>query len=178
MYKRNMLVNYSLFQVQIILWWYSTLPDYLLSQKVWFLFPGMICPIQCLSALDIKFWRSLLFLWPQLLTKAICEILELLAELIEFIISQQTSCDLELLQELIDHPTYCNQELLLEPVDSPINWQTSCILEMFPELIDFPHQQTNFLHAGPVVRAHWLINHNVKYWTKSKYNPLAFTVQK
>ena len=74
MYKRNMLVNYSLFQVQIILWWYSTLPDYLLSQKVWFLFPGMICPIQCLSALDINFWRSLLFLWPQLLIKAICEI--------------------------------------------------------------------------------------------------------
>ena len=81
----------------------------------------MICPIQCLSALDIKFWMSLLFLWPQLLTKAICEIWELLAELVEFIISQQTSCDLELLQELIDHPTYCNQELLLEPVDSPIN---------------------------------------------------------
>ena len=119
-------------------------------------------PIQCLSTLDIKFWRSLLFLWPQLLTEAICEIWELLAELVEFIIGQQTSCDLELLQELIDHPTYCNQELLLEPVDSPstdkllefgrcfqssltspINKQTSCMQDLLSELTDLSITMSN-----------------------------------
>ena len=49
---------------------------------------------------------------------------------------------------------------------------------MFSELIDFPHQQQTSCMQELLSELIDLSITMSKYWTKSKYNPLAFTVQK
>ena len=66
---------------------------------------------------------------------------ELLSELIDSSVNQETTCDQELFDALIDPQTSCNWKLLSELIDSLNHAETSCNWELLSELVDSPIKQ-------------------------------------